>query len=167
MQNWSTSRCYNHRLVLNIKKTNKIIVDFLKQSTNIHSTIDVGTKLLRGTQNSSSLVLLWRRTWPEVLTSFQPPVKAQQCLFFSRKMKLAKIHQQHIINFYNCAVGSVFSLKCVHTAGGKNSWHLPEIRSICASRCLRRLKNIFWDRYVPVHDLFYTLRQKVVHKHGW
>ncbi len=101
--------------------------------------------------------------------------KAQQRLFFLRKLKKANLPQKLMLNFYNCAIHSVLTYgllvwlsscttgeqqmiqRVVKTAGKIIGTVLPEASTVYTSRCLRRTHNIIRDRFHPAHFLFHIL----------
>ncbi len=101
--------------------------------------------------------------------------KAQQRLYYLRKLKSAKIPRQLMVNFYNCAISSVLSYgflvwfssctkadqqalqRVVRTAGRIIGTTLPEMSTIFTTRCLRRVQNILRDQHHPAHHLFHLL----------
>lgn len=101
--------------------------------------------------------------------------KAQQHLFYLRKVKSAKLHQQLMVNFYDCAISSilthgfiVWSSSCtkaeqqvlqgvVKTAGKVIGTSLLEISTIYTTHCLHRVHNILRDQHHPAHHLFHLL----------
>ena len=101
--------------------------------------------------------------------------KAQQRLYYLRKLRSAKIPEPLMVNFYHCAISSVLTYgllvwfssftkagqqalqRVVKTAGRIIGTTLPEISTIYATRCLRRVHDILRDRHHPAHHLFHLL----------
>lgn len=101
--------------------------------------------------------------------------KAQQRLFYLRKLKRLKLLQRLMTNFYNCAIQRVLTYgllewfssctkaekqaiqRVVWTAGKIIGSPLPEISTVFTSRCLRRSRNIIRDQFHPAHRLFQLL----------
>ncbi|KAK0142739.1 hypothetical protein N1851_019322 [Merluccius polli] len=101
--------------------------------------------------------------------------KAQQRLYYLRKLKQDGLPQNLLINFYHCAVESVLTYcmsvwfssctkaeqealqRVVKAVGRIIGTTLPSITSVFTSRCLRRSKCIIKDQSHPAHHLFQLL----------
>ncbi|KAK0136455.1 hypothetical protein N1851_027436 [Merluccius polli] len=88
--------------------------------------------------------------------------KAQQRLFYLRKLKRAKHPQGLMVNFYHCAVDCTRAEqealhRVVKAAGRIIGKSLPEISTVFTSRCLHRVNNILQDQFHPAHHLFQRL----------
>ncbi len=100
--------CDNNSLVHNIKKTKEIIVDFRKTGQYKHSPLSIGNEVVeRVTIYISGVTVSEDLSWSTNTASVVG--KAQQRLYYLRKMKSAKIPRQLMVNFYNCAISSVLS----------------------------------------------------------
>ena len=101
--------------------------------------------------------------------------KAQQRLYFLRKLKQAALPTDLLVNFYHCAVESVLTYcvsvwfpcctkaeqealqRVVKAAGRIIGSPLPSIASVCTSRCLRLSQRIIMDPSHPSHHLLRLL----------
>ena len=101
--------------------------------------------------------------------------KAQQRLYFLRKLKQADLPRALLVNFYHCAVESVLTYcvsvwfssctkaeqealqRVVKAAGRIIGSPLPSITSVFTSRCRSLSQRIVTDQSHPAHHLFHLL----------
>ena len=101
--------------------------------------------------------------------------KAQQRLYYLRKLGGYHIPRPLLVNFYNCAISSVLMYgslvwyssstkadqqalqRVVKTAQKISGTPLPEISTIFTTRCLRRVQNILQDCHHPAYHLLQLL----------
>ncbi len=85
-----------------------MIVDFRKTGQYKHSPLSIGNEVMeRVTIYISGVTVSEDLSWSTNTASVVG--KAQQRLYYLRKMKSAKIPRQLMVNFYNCAISSVLS----------------------------------------------------------
>ncbi|KAK0145307.1 hypothetical protein N1851_015800 [Merluccius polli] len=164
--------CGDHNLALNTTKTKEVIIDFHMARHLSHSPLLIGGEEVSNFKFLGVTVaddLSWR-------TNITSDVgKAQQRLFYLRKLKRAKLPQGLMVNFHHCAVESVLTYgllvwfssctraeketlhRVVKAAGRIIGKSLPEISTVFTSRCLRRVNNILQDQFHPAHHLFQRL----------
>ncbi len=89
--------------------------------------------------------------------------KAQQRLFFLRKLKKAKVPSQLLVNFYRSTIESILCL-CItvwYTSctpqNRRDLAELPDLDNIYASRLHEKASNIIKDSTHPGHRLFEPL----------
>ncbi len=169
MNNWQ------HNLALNTKKTKEMIVDFRRSGQLTHPPLYIGREVVEKVKSFKFLGvtvaedLTWGTNTASVLG------KAQQRLYYLRKLKRANLPQRLMRNFYHCAVESVLTYgllvwfssctkaeqqalqRVVKTAERIIGTSLPEITSVYTCRCLRRVHNILRDSAHPAHHLFQLL----------
>ncbi len=149
--------CDNNSLVLNIKKTKEIIVDFRKTGQYKHSPLSIGNEVVERVTEFKFLGVTVSEDLSWGTNTASVVGKAQQRLYYLRKLKSAKIPRQLMVNFYNCAISSVLSYgflvwfssctkadqqalqRVVRTAGRIIGTTLPEMSTIFTTRCLRRV----------------------------
>lgn len=90
-------------MALNIKKTKEMIVDFRKSGKSTLAPLTIGSKAVERVSEFKFLGVTVTEdlTWSTNITTAVGT--AQQRLFYPRKLRSAKILQQHMINFYHCA----------------------------------------------------------------
>ena len=167
--------CGDHNLVLNTTKTKEVIIDFRRARHLSHSPLLIGGEEVERVSNFKFLgvTVADDLSWRTNITSAVG--KAQQRLFYLRKLKRAKLPQGLMVNFYHCAVESVLTYgllvwfssctraekealhRVVKAAGRIIGKSLPEISTVFTSRCLRRVNNILKDQVHPAHHLFQRL----------
>uniref|UniRef100_A0A8C1WEF3 Reverse transcriptase domain-containing protein n=1 Tax=Cyprinus carpio TaxID=7962 RepID=A0A8C1WEF3_CYPCA len=167
--------CKKHNLTLNIIKTKEIILDFRKSNHPGHSALYINREAVERVNSFKCLGLTVSEdlSWGNNITLAVG--KAQQRLFFLRKLKRAKLPHKFMISFYNCAIHSVLTYgllvsfssctvaeqqmiqRVVKTAGKIIETVLPEVSTVSTSCCLRRTRNIIKDRFHPTHSLFHLL----------
>ena len=169
-----TAWCDRNNLELNIKKTREIIVDFRKSQPD-HSPLLINNQAVERVSEfkflglSVSETLSWSSNTASVIG------KAQQRLYFLRKLKEAALPTALLVNFYHCAVESVLTYcvsvwfssctkaeqealqRVVKAAGRIIGSPLPSIASVSTSRCLRLSQRIIMDQSHPAHHLFHLL----------
>ena len=169
-----TAWCDRNNLELNIKKTREIIVDFRKSQPD-HSPLLINNQAVERVSEfkflglSVSETLSWSSNTASVIG------KAQQRLYFLRKLKEAALPTALLVNFYHCAVESVLTYcvsvwfssctkaeqealqRVVKAAGRIIGSPLPSIASVSTSRCLRLSQRIIMDQSHTAQHLFHLL----------
>uniref|UniRef100_A0A3P9CV01 Reverse transcriptase domain-containing protein n=1 Tax=Maylandia zebra TaxID=106582 RepID=A0A3P9CV01_9CICH len=169
------SWCHDNNLVLNTKKTKKIIVDFRKRGHNNHLPLFIGSEAVERVSSFKFLGVTVTEdlSWGNHITSVVR--KAQQRLYYLRRLRSAHIPRSLMLNFYNCAISSVLTYgflvwfpsctkadqqalqRVVKEAGRIIGTSLPEISNIFPTRCLRRVHSILRDQHHPARHLFHLL----------
>ncbi|KAK7901608.1 hypothetical protein WMY93_018377 [Mugilogobius chulae] len=169
------SWCHNNNLVLNTKKTKEIVVDFRRRGHTDHQPLFIGKDVVERVQSFKFLGVTVTEdlSWGDHIS--KAVGKAQQRLYYLRKLKSAHISRPLMVNFYNCAISSVLTYgflvwfsscskadqqalqRVVKAAGRIIGTTLPEISTIFSTRCLRRVHNILRDQHHPAHHLFHLL----------
>lgn len=165
----------NNNLVLNIKKTKEIIVDFRKNKPKHHRPLTIGSVVVERVSSFKFLGVTMAEdlSWSNHIASAVG--KAQQRLFYLRKLRSYHIPRPLLVNFYSCAISSVLTYgllvwfssstkadqqalqRVVKTAGKITGTPLPEISTIYNTRCLNRVQNILRDHHHPAYHLFHLL----------
>ncbi len=101
--------CDNNSLVLNIKKTKETIVDFRKTGQDKHSPLSIGNEVVERVTEFTFLGVIVSEDLSWSTNTAAVVGKAQQRLYYLRKLKSATIPRQLVVNFYNCAISSVLS----------------------------------------------------------
>ncbi len=157
---------------LNIKKTKEIITDFWKPGQHNHPLLYINSEKVERVSSFKflGLTVMEKLSWGSHIALVIG--KAQQRLFYLRKLKRAKIPQKLMVNFYHCAISSLLTCnflvwfsscikaeqqavqRIVETADRIIGTQLPGIYTVHPSRCLHRSHNIIKDRSHPAHHLF-------------
>uniref|UniRef100_A0AAX7V411 Alkylated DNA repair protein AlkB homologue 8 N-terminal domain-containing protein n=1 Tax=Astatotilapia calliptera TaxID=8154 RepID=A0AAX7V411_ASTCA len=140
------------------------------------SCIDFALSLVHDTFQCPSLGILKAQaylSWGNHITSVVR--KAQQRLYYLRRLRSAHIPRSLMLNFYNCAISSVLTYgflvwfpsctkadqqalqRVVKEAGRIIGTSLPEISNIFPTRCLRRVHSILRDQHHLARHLFHLL----------
>ena len=169
------SWCDSNNLALNTKKTKEMIVDFRKKQPEHHIPLTISSEVVErvSTFKFLGVTLAEDLSWGTHIASAVG--KAQQRLFFLRKLRSYHIPRPLLVNFYNCAISSVLTYgflvwysssskadqqalqRVVKTAGKITGMPLPEISTIYTTRCLQRVQNILRDSHHPAYHLFQRL----------
>ncbi len=144
--------CDNNSLVLNIKKAKEIIVDIRKTGQYKHSPLSIGNEMMERVTDLTFLGVIVSEDLSWSTNTASVVGKAQQRLYYLRKLKSAKIPKQLMVNFYNCAISGVLSYgflvwfssctkaeqqalqRVVRTAGRIIGNTLPEMSAIFPTR---------------------------------
>uniref|UniRef100_A0AAX7TNI9 Alkylated DNA repair protein AlkB homologue 8 N-terminal domain-containing protein n=2 Tax=Astatotilapia calliptera TaxID=8154 RepID=A0AAX7TNI9_ASTCA len=140
------------------------------------SCTDFALSLVHDTFQCPSLGILKAQaylSWGNHITSVVR--KAQQRLYYLRRLRSAHIPRSLMLNFYNCAISSVLTYgflvwfpsctkadqqalqRVVKEAGRIIGTSLPEISNIFPTRCLRRVHSILRDQHHLARHLFHLL----------
>uniref|UniRef100_A0A669F608 Reverse transcriptase domain-containing protein n=1 Tax=Oreochromis niloticus TaxID=8128 RepID=A0A669F608_ORENI len=169
------SWCHDNNLVLNAKKTKEIIVDFRRKGHSNHLPLFIGGGEVERVSSFKFLGVTVTEdlSWGNHTTLAVR--KAQQRLYYLRRLRSAHIPRPLMLNFYNCAISSVLMYgllvwfpsctkadqqalqRVVEEAGRIIATTLPEISNIFRTRCLRRVHSILRDQYHPARHLFHLL----------
>ncbi|XP_077990622.1 uncharacterized protein LOC144444944 [Glandiceps talaboti] len=166
--------CADNNLELNVDKTKEIIVDFRKKRM-YHTPLNIHGKeveIVDTFKFLGSLIsedLKWEKNVDHIVK------KAQQRLFFLRRLKSFGVSQAILKKFYRAVVESVltFSItvwygntthkdraklnRIVRTASRIIGIGLPSLESLFNSRVTRKTKSVIKDINHPAHTLFELL----------
>ncbi|KAI4879346.1 hypothetical protein NFI96_026340 [Prochilodus magdalenae] len=169
-----THWCRENNLSLNVNKTKELIVDFRKQER-VHTPITITGAAV---ERVSSFKLLGVHITEELTrTEHTTRVgkKAQQCLFFLRRLRRFGMDPRLLRTFYTCTVESILTgstttwygsctaierralQRVVRTAQCITGVQLPHLLDLYTSRCLRRTRRVLKDSTHPSHCLFSQL----------
>lgn len=172
--NLLTTWCRNNNLLLNVSKTKEIVVDFRRGHTQHRSlTIDgaaverVSSTKFLGVHISEDL------SWTTNTASLVK--KAQQRLYFLRKLRRASAPPPIMCTFYRGTIESILTScitvwggsctdynrkalqRIVNTAGRIIGTPLPSLKDIYTTRLTRKATTIVSDASHPTHNLFNLL----------
>ncbi|KAI4882563.1 hypothetical protein NFI96_002445 [Prochilodus magdalenae] len=169
--NFLTDRRQNN-LSLNVNKTKELIVDFRKQERG-HTPITINGAAVERVSSIKFLSahITEELTWSEHTTRVVK--KAQQRLFFLRRLKRFGMDHHILRTSYTCTVesiltGSTYYGNCtaierkalqrvVRTVQCITRVQLPNLLDLYTSRCLRRTRRVLKDSTHPSHCLFSQL----------
>ena len=163
--------CDENNLELNVDKTKEIIVDFRKSKVD-HVPLNILGKeveIVDTFKFLGSLIsndLKWEKNVDHIAK------KAQQRLFFLRRLKRFGVSEVILLKFYRAVIESVltFSItvwfgntthkdraklnKIVKTSSNIIGIDLPSLESLFYSRVSRKTASIIRDKHHPAHTLF-------------
>ncbi|KAK3556430.1 hypothetical protein QTP70_008338 [Hemibagrus guttatus] len=177
-----TAWCKANNLSLNVKKMKEMVVDFRRVQSD-HSPLNINesnmeiksTKFL-GVHLADDL------TWS--LNTSSITKKAQQCLYFLRRLRKAHLPPPMLTTFYRGTIKSIFSNRItawfrnctisdrkilqwiVRTADKIIGVSLPSITDIYTTHCIRKANNIVDDHTPLTHTLHPPAIWKEVPKHS-
>ncbi|MEL6802586.1 MAG: reverse transcriptase domain-containing protein, partial [Bacteroidota bacterium] len=96
--------CGDHNLVLNTSKTKEMIIDFRRTGCLSLSPLLIGNEEVERVSSFKFLGVTVADDLSWTTNTTSAVKKAQQRLFYLRKLKWAKLPQQLMVNFYHCAV---------------------------------------------------------------
>ncbi|KAI3373024.1 hypothetical protein L3Q82_023467, partial [Scortum barcoo] len=154
-----TQWCSNNNLVLNTSKTKEVIVDYRRSRRTEHAPLLIHGEAVERVNNIKFLGihitsdLTWSKNTAHLIK------KAQQRLFFLRKLKRAGLSPQLLTNFYRATIESILCLsaavwygsctaqdrkdlaRVVKTAQGIVGSPLPDLDSIYAGRMQKKARH--------------------------
>lgn len=168
------SWCGDNNLILNMEKTKEMIVDMRKERS-MHQPLFIQELEVERVSNFKYLGVHISEdlTWKPHVT--QLVKKAQQRLFFLRRLRRFGMSSDILNNFYNCVIESVLTncitvwygsttvtdrkrlQRVVKTAQKITRTPLPSLESIYHCRVTRRAASILKDPSHPQHGLFTLL----------
>uniref|UniRef100_A0A1A8GH13 Reverse transcriptase domain-containing protein n=1 Tax=Nothobranchius korthausae TaxID=1143690 RepID=A0A1A8GH13_9TELE len=169
-----TNWCKDNNLSLNVDKTKEMVVDF-RRIRGDHTPLSINGSSVEIVDSTKFLGVHLEKglSW-SLNTSFLHR-KAQQRLFFLRKLKKAQLPPRILTTFYrgtiesilsscitawfgNCAISDRKTLqRIVRTAEKIIGVSLPSIKDIYTTRCIRKATSIVADCTHPFHTLFTLL----------
>ena len=166
--------CDTNELELNVSKTKELIIDFRKANHPIIPIVIKGSEVeivsvfkYLGIQLSN--VLSWQTNTESLIK------KAQQRLYFLRRLKKFGMSRTILINFYRTTIESILSyaitvwfgnitgaelyslVKVLSSAEKIIGSDLPSLQSIYQSRIIKKSKSIIDDNYHPANKYFQLL----------
>uniref|UniRef100_A0A669DN75 Reverse transcriptase domain-containing protein n=1 Tax=Oreochromis niloticus TaxID=8128 RepID=A0A669DN75_ORENI len=169
-----THWCQDNHLTLNVTKTKELIVDF-RRCREVHTPITINGAAVERVSSFRFLGvhLAEDLTWSVHIN--KTVKKAQQRLFFLRRLKRFGMSPRILRTFYRCAIESILT-GCITTWYGNSTAHnrkalqrvvwcaeriiggeLPSLQDIYRKRCLRKAGRIIKDSSHPSHKLFRLL----------
>lgn len=170
-----TQWCSANNLVLNTGKTKEVIVDFRRSRKRAHAPLLMDGEEVEQVDNIKYLGLHITSDLSWSLNTGRLVKKAQQRLFFLRKLKRAGLSSRLLVNFYRATIESILCLsvtvwygsttaqerkqlaRVVRTAQGIVGCPLPNLDSMYTGRVRKRAKSIATDPSHPGHRLFVPL----------
>ena len=166
--------CSDNNLLLNVDKTKEMIVDFRKSQPE-HTPLSISGAPVERVENIKFLgvQISDKLTWSRNTTGIVK--RAQQKLYFLRKLKKASLPSNILTTFYRGTIESLLTY-CITTwypscnTADMNALHmvvrgaekiigvsLPSIQDLFQSRCLKKAQNIVEDSSHPLYKLFVLL----------
>uniref|UniRef100_A0A3B4FGV2 Reverse transcriptase domain-containing protein n=1 Tax=Pundamilia nyererei TaxID=303518 RepID=A0A3B4FGV2_9CICH len=168
--------CQENNLLLNIRKTKELIVDFTtKQARNYKPLIISGTPVERvDSFRYLGVHITQDLSWSCHINTLVK--KARQRLFFLRRLRDFHLPLKVLKNFYSCTIESVLTAnictwfgnstkqdrrdlqRVVRSAERIIQSELPDLLSIYTKRCTAKARKIMMDLSHPNNGLFSLLR---------
>ena len=167
--------CHDNNLELNVQKTKEIIVDFRKNPDKVEPLNTNGSEVeivdsfkFLGVHISNDL------KWVTHVDSIVR--KAQQRLFFLRRLRSFGVRQDLLVKFYRAVVESILTLsitvwygnttaddrkrlnRVVGTASFIIGRELPALDKLYAARVQKKSRSIISDEFHPANSLFELMR---------
>ncbi|KAK3551341.1 hypothetical protein QTP70_015022 [Hemibagrus guttatus] len=169
-----TAWCKANNLSLNMEKTKQMVVDFRRAQSD-HSPLKINVSNVEIVKSTKVLGfhLVEDLTWS--LNTSSITKKAQQCLYFLRRLRKAHLPPLILTTFYrgtiqsilsscitawfqNCTVSDRMTLqRIVRTAEKIIGVSLPSIMDIYSTRYIHKANSIVDDPTHPSHTLFALL----------
>uniref|UniRef100_A0A3B5QBX0 Reverse transcriptase domain-containing protein n=1 Tax=Xiphophorus maculatus TaxID=8083 RepID=A0A3B5QBX0_XIPMA len=170
-----TQWCSANNLVLNTGKTKEVIVDYRRSRKTDHTPLLIDGEVVERVDNIKFLGLHITSDLSWNTNTSHLVKKAQQRLFFLRKLRRAGLSSRLLVNFYRAMIESILCLnmtvwygsctalerkqltRVVRTAQGIVGCPLPDLDSIYTDRVKKRAGSIAMDSSHPGHRLFVPL----------
>ena len=166
--NW----CRNNNLVLNVKKTKEMVIDFRRKRP-MHTPILINGTALETVQNTKLLGVHVANNLSWSLHTSSLVKKAHQCLHFLRRLKRAHLNPSILTTFYRGTIESVLTSsislwhektsdrkalrRVVRTAERTIGVTLPPIEDLAQKRLLAKATCTLRDSTHPCNKLFSLL----------
>ncbi|KAI3374481.1 hypothetical protein L3Q82_006306 [Scortum barcoo] len=147
-----TQWCSNNNIVLNTSKTKEVIVDYRRSRRTEHAPLLIHGEAVERVNNIKFLGIHITSDLTWSMNTAHLVKKAQQRLFFLRKLKRAGLSPQLLTNFYRATIESILCLSAilhktkktwvVKTAQGIVGSPLPDLDSIYAGRMQKKAQHI-------------------------
>ncbi|XP_051564677.1 pleckstrin homology domain-containing family M member 3 isoform X2 [Myxocyprinus asiaticus] len=160
----------------NTQKTKELIVDYRQtRKGHTYTPIYIDGDEVEHATSFMFLVVHISEDLSWTYNTFTLIKKAQQRLYFLRKLRKAHLSPHILLNFYHCTIESILTnsitvwngnctisdqkalQRVVKTAQYITGVQLPSIKDIHHKRCLRRVRSIIKDTSHPNHGLFTPL----------
>lgn len=169
-----THWCQDNHLTLNVAKTKELIVDF-RRCREVHTPITINGAAVERVSSFRFLGVHLAEDLTWSVHTNKTVKKAQQRLFFLRRLKRFGMSPRILRTFYHCAIESILT-GCITTWYGNSTAYnckalqrvvrcseriiggeLPSLQDIYRKRCLRKAGRIIKDSSHPSHKLFRLL----------
>uniref|UniRef100_A0A8C6KS07 Reverse transcriptase domain-containing protein n=1 Tax=Nothobranchius furzeri TaxID=105023 RepID=A0A8C6KS07_NOTFU len=169
-----THWCQDNRLTLNVTKTKELIMDF-RRCRGIHTPITINGNAVERVSSFRFLGVHLAEDLAWSVHTNNSVKKAQQRLFFLRRLKRFGMSRRILRTFYRCAIESILT-GCISTWYGNSTAYnhkalqrvvryaeriiggeLPSLQDIYRKRCLRKAGRIIKDSSHPSHKLLRLL----------
>ncbi|KAI3359107.1 hypothetical protein L3Q82_002649 [Scortum barcoo] len=149
-----TQWCSNNNLVLNTSKTKEVIVDYRRSRRTEHAPLLIHGEAVERVNNIKFLGIHITSDLTWSMNTAHLVKKAQQRLFFLRKLKRAGLSPQLLTNFYRATIESILCLSAAVwygscTAQGRKDLAqgivgspLPDLDSIYAGRMQKKARHV-------------------------
>ena len=170
LSNW----CTDNNLSLNVDKTKELVIDF-RRTLHKHNPLCINNLPVQIVQSTKFLGIHITDDLSWTLNTTHITKKAQQRLYFLRRLRKANLPTSILTTFYRGTIESILSgaitawfgnctaadrkalQRIVRTAEKITGVSLPPLSDIYSSRCLRKARNIIRDTSHPSHGLFTLL----------
>uniref|UniRef100_A0A3P9DSM1 Reverse transcriptase domain-containing protein n=1 Tax=Maylandia zebra TaxID=106582 RepID=A0A3P9DSM1_9CICH len=169
-----THWCQDNHLTRNVAKTKELIVDF-RRCREVHTPITINGAAVERVSSFRFLGVHLAEDLTWSVHTNKTVKKAQQRLFFLRRLKRFSMSPRILRTFYRCAIESILT-GCITTWYGNSTAYnckalqrvvrcseriiggeLPSLQDIYRKRCLRKAGRIIKDSSHPSHKLFRLL----------
>ncbi|KAI4900497.1 hypothetical protein NFI96_007889, partial [Prochilodus magdalenae] len=165
-----TDWCRTNNLPLNVDKTKEMVVDF-RRVRDDHAPLNINGSAVEIVQSTKFLGVHITENLTWSLNSSPLAKKAQQCLYFLRRLRRAHLPPPILTMFYRGTVESILSSciiawfgncnvsdrktlqRIVRTAEKTIGVSLPSVTDIHTTRCTRKALSIVKDPTHPSHGL--------------
>ncbi|KAI4902834.1 hypothetical protein NFI96_000430, partial [Prochilodus magdalenae] len=169
-----TDWCRTNNLSLNVDKTKEMVVDF-RRTRRDHSPLHIDGSTVEIVKSTKFLRVHLAEALTWSLNTSTITMKAQQRLYFLRRLRKAHLPPPIVTTFYrgtiesilsscttawfkNCTASDCKSLqRVVRTAEKIIGVSLPTVMDIYTTRCIRKATSIVDDHTHPSHTLFTLL----------
>ncbi|XP_075935394.1 uncharacterized protein LOC142935136 [Anarhichas minor] len=175
--------CSDNNLVLNTTKTKEVIVDFRRSRKTTPSPLYISGEEVERVDSIKFLGLHITKDLTWSLNTSHLVKKAQQRLFFLRKLKQAGVPSALLVNFYRSVIESILCMcftvwyasctaenrrdlaRVVRTAQRIVGVTLPDLDTVYAGRLQKKARNICTDITHPGHSVCSTTIRKEIQDH--
>ena len=169
-----THWCQENHLSLNVGKTKELIVDF-RRCRGAHSPIIINGAAVERVSSFRFLGVQIEEDLTWSVHTDKTVKKAQQRLFFLRRLKRFGMSPRILRSFYRCAIESILTGSITTWYGNSTAYNrktlqrvvrcseriiggeLPSLQDIYRKRCLRKARRIIKDSSHPSNHLFKLL----------
>ncbi|XP_060737641.1 uncharacterized protein LOC132853721 [Tachysurus vachellii] len=153
--------CDDNNLELNTKKTKEVIVDFRRAGNHTHPPIHINRTAAERVPSFKFLGIHIAEDLSWSLNSSILIRKAQQCLYFLRRLKKSRLCYRILENFYRCTIESILT-NCISvwysscTASGRKALQrvVKTAQQIIGSHVYRHCTEFVSTTCVPCVDSF-------------